>query len=315
MVVPVPGARVGYPSPYFSPRPNPYYSPASTWPTGYDGSSYAMQLAQKQAAAESQAESLFRQATAGAERLAAGDRARQEGDVRLAASIYVRLAKSKPPTDASREARDRMIGLAADAREELKKIDASLECSDNSSCDSAHSPQGPVEPEVIREAFRKYDELAAKFSSVLAAKREVAAHVARQRRNPVYAAVLNEPKAKELWELGQQHEKDSELCCAYWVYQDAARLAPAPSALRAQARFEALKGNPEVVRSAETCREVRWCLNAYQRAGWLGDVNSEKAKQLYAEILRRAPADSGVYRAAQIAYAACRPGIPADRDR
>lgn len=311
----MPGARVGYPSPYFSPSPNPYYSPSSMWPTGYDGSSYAMQLAQKQAAAEAQAESLFRQATAAAERLEAGDRARRDGDIRLAATIYVRLARSKPPTEASGEARDRMIGLAADAREELRKIDATLECSDDSSHDSAHSPQGQVEPEVIREAFRKYDELAAKFASVLAAKREVTAHVVRQRRDPVYAAVLNEPKAKELWELGQQHEKDSELCCAYWVYQDAARLIPAPSAFQAQARFEALKGNPEVVRSAETCREVRWCLNAYQRAGWLGEVNSEKAKQLYAEILRRAPVDSGVYQAAQIAHAACAPAPRADRGR
>ena len=99
--MPVPGARVGYRPPYVSPNPYPYTSPtpypytspslypytSPLWPAGYGGSSYEMQLAQKQAAAEAQAESLFRQATAAAERLEAGDRARRDGDIRLAANI------------------------------------------------------------------------------------------------------------------------------------------------------------------------------------------------------------------------------------
>jgi len=101
----------------------------------------------------------------------------------------------------------------------------------------------------VVQAFQDYDEVVSKYANVPAVKREVTAHVARQRKKPQYAAVLNEAQAQRLLELAQGHEQRQELCCAYWVYQDAARLVPAPSALQARQRFETLAADPETVRA------------------------------------------------------------------
>jgi hypothetical protein len=166
------------------------------------------------------------------------------------------------------------------------------------------------------EAFEDYDEIQAKYANVPAAKRAITAHVARQRRQPQYAAVLNEERAKQLLELAQRHEQCEELCCAYWVYQEAARLVPAPSALQARQRFDGLAADPEVIRSAQVCRELRWCHSAFERAEMLVKVKPESARDLYGEILRRAPEDSEVHRAARAEYEALaghRHAVPATR--
>jgi hypothetical protein len=163
---------------------------------------------------------------------------------------------------------------------------------------------GPISDERVFEAFQAYEEIAANYASVPALRREIAAHVARQRRQPEYAAVLKEPQAKRLLEQAGDHEQRQELCCAYWVYRDAARLAPAPSALQARKRFDALAADLETVRAAETCRELRWCHQAFQRAGMLAKVTPDAAQRVYREILNRAPEDSEVYRAASAEYEA-----------
>jgi hypothetical protein len=195
--------------------------------------------------------------------------------------------------------------LTEEAREELWEIDASLVPKAVPPDASAHAPNpGPIPADRVLEAFEDYDEIVAKYSSVPAAKREVAAHVAQQRRKPQYAAVLNEARAKRLLELARGHEQRQELCCAYWVYQEAARLAPAPSGLQARERFDALAADPETIRAAATCRELRWCHSAFERAEMLVKVKPENARRVYGEILSRAPEDSEIYRAARAEYEA-----------
>ena len=119
------------------------------------------------------------------------------------------------------------------------------------------------------------------------------------RRQPEYASVLNELAAKSLWELGQEHERDDQLCCAYWVYKRAAELTPAPSAVLAKNRFAELDKDPQVVASAEKCRTLQWCHQAYLRADRLLELKPERATELFAEIVSRAPKDSEVYREAK----------------
>jgi hypothetical protein len=147
--------------------------------------------------------------------------------------------------------------------------------------------------------FRKYDALVDRYGDLPTVGTQLEAHVARLRHQPEYAAVLNEMAAAELWELGQKHERDDQLCCAYWVYKEAAELVPAPSALRAKQRFDELTNDPQVVASAETCRQVKQCHELYLRAERLVEVKPENAAELFEEIVRRAPIDSKIYREAK----------------
>jgi len=278
----------------------PHYGARTPSPVDYLYPLEAMRRAQLQAAAEARMAQILREISGAAQRLEAGDRAYQQGDIRLASRIYVRLAGSHRPNPITLQARDRLTKLAQEAREKLGEIDAALIPTAAPLDGSAHAPNpGPIPTDKVLEAFQDYDEIVGKYASVPAAKREIAVHVARQRKKPQYAAVLNEAQAKRLLELAQGHEQRQELCCAYWVYQDAARLAPAPSALQARERFEALAADPETVRAAETCRELRWCHKAFQRAEMLAKVKPENARRVFGEIPSRAPEDSEIYRAAR----------------
>jgi hypothetical protein len=151
----------------------------------------------------------------------------------------------------------------------------------------------------IPAIFREYDRLIAKYGELPAVGADIKAHVAKLRRQPAYAAVLNEPAAAALWKQGGQYERDNHLCCAYWTYKKAAELLPAPSAVLANNRFTDLAKKPQVVASAESCRNLKWCHQAYLRAQRLLEARPERAKEIFAEIVARAPEDSEVHRAAK----------------
>ena len=68
--------------------------------------------------------------------------------------------------------------------------------------------------------------------------------------------------------------------------------------MAAAIRFAELTDDPQVVASAETCRQLKWCHRAYQRAELLLTVKPDRAKEIFAEIVRLAPEDSEVYLAA-----------------
>ena len=283
----------------------PGYGTRTPSPVDYLYPLEAMRRAQLQAAAQARMARLLREVSAAAQRLEAGDRAYQDGDIRLASGIYVRLAGSHPPNPVTLQARDRLAQLAQEAREKLGEIDVALIPTAAPVDGSYDVPApSPISADKVLQAFQDYDEIVARYATVPEAKRERAAHVARQRKKPQYAAVLNEAQAKRLLELAQGHEQRQEHCCAYWVYQDAARLDPAPSALQARERFEALAADPETVRAAQTCRELRWCHKAFQRAEMLAKVKPENARRVFGEILSRAPEDSEIYRAARAEYEA-----------
>ena len=73
---------------------------------------------------------------------------------------------------------------------------------------------------------------------------------------------------------------------------------PAPSAIEAKTRLEALEKVPDIVAKAEACREVQRCHQLYARASAFCRI-VPSANELLAEIIRRAPNDSKVYRAAK----------------
>jgi hypothetical protein len=222
--------------------------------------------------------------------------------------MYLSLALRHRKTQAGKEAKQRLAQLAEEARDKLRQIDARLAGDDDfrppvESLQAERPPRAEPSPQQwqnrVIEAFRQYSELIEQYENVPTVASELRRHVARQRRQPEYAAVLNEPKAKTLWELGQQHEKKGEPCCAYWMYDRSARLVPAPSALRARDRFAEMKRDAAVVAAAETCRCIRECHGAYLIAERLIALKPERAKERLAEIVQRAPEDSEVYRLAK----------------
>ena len=155
------------------------------------------------------------------------------------------------------------------------------------------------EDDHVIDVFEQFDELIRDYGELPAVGNEIKRRVTTLRRRPEYAAALNEPAAAALWAEGQEYERADELCCAYWVYQEAVELLPAPSAHRARQRFEELSADACVVASAKTCRDLQWCHEMYQRAEQLLKGNPGRARELFGQIVLRAPSDSLIYRAAQ----------------
>jgi hypothetical protein len=265
------------------------------------------QLAVARAAMLARENQLLEQATSSLARLEAAERAYKEGDVRVASRIYIGLVMKERGSPAAAEARQRLARLAEEARQKLKQIDAKL--ADQRSMVSPgelSTAGGPATPqqvadrweELVAEAFQRYDRLAEDYAGIPEVKGELTKHIAKQRRQTEFAAVLNEPEAKTLWEEGQRREQEGQLCCAYWVYKEAAGLTPARSAERARRRLAEMEQDPEIMAAAAVCRELQECHKLYDRAKRLIEARPARAKELFAQIVARAPADSEVYQSA-----------------
>ena len=234
-------------------------------------------------------------------RFSVAEQARQEGNILLASRIYVHYA-SRRGDSIGAEAKRRLGALAEEARIKLSDLDAKLAKEETSYSPGELMGRDGLPPsweDAVVLAFKEYNQLADDYSSVPAVKSELKKHVAAARRRPYFAAVLNEPKAKILWQMGQQHEHADQSCCAYWVYKQAAGLMPAPSALRASDRFSAMEEDPQLVASAKACRELRQCHDLYNLAEKIATHRPARAKELFTQIVQRAPQESEIHGAAR----------------
>ena len=274
----------------------------------YSVTGFASQRAARaRAAVQARQMQIWKQAVTAAARLDAAERAYQDGDICVAGRIYTHLALSRKGFPATAKAKQRLAQLAEEARIKRRAIDSMLV--------AQHSPYSPSElsakgepldleaaPDAWRDsvtgAFREYEKLRNDYEAVPSVRRELRAHIGKQRRRPDIAVVLKEPEAASLLEVAQQHEKQDELCCAYWVYARAARLLPAPSAQLARHRLIGMKQDDAIVASAMVCRELRVCHQLYHRAEILIAVRPTLAKEQFTDILRRAPERSEVHRLA-----------------
>jgi hypothetical protein len=257
------------------------------------------------AEAEAQQAQLWRTAQNDAARLAAADKARDDGKIKVAARLYLRLAKSRPANPSTESARAALAELAAEANRKLDEIDKRLEegrpspgellRADDRRDRSAHTQWA----QTVRGAFDQYHRLVQDYEVLPAVANKLKGHVSSQRHRPDIALVLNEPEAQGLWKAGQQHEAEGHRCCAYWVYRRAAQLVPAPSAERARRRLAEWEGDGELLKAAEICREVQQCHNLYLRAQRISQADPARAQELLSEIVRRAPEDSQIHRTAQ----------------
>lgn len=262
----------------------------------------AKRMAAARAAAMAQQEELWKKAQSGAIRLNAAEDAYANDNIDLAAKLYVSLARSRPKTPVNDKALQRLQALADEARQKLTETDEALEqcASRMSASDWRYEDSWPADlPEKINDAFQQYEQIVDQYGAVPAVRSELKSHVAAQRRHRYYSAVLNEPEAKTLLQLARQHEEEDRLCCAFWVYDDASKLAPAPSAEVAAKRLAEMNRDPEIVAAAERCRKLQWCHRQYNHAEKLAKVRPEKAREYYQEILENSPTDSEVHKAAR----------------
>jgi hypothetical protein len=223
----------------------------------------------------------IRRAKNNQQRMQYADQARKQGKPRLAATLYLRVALARPKDKNNAAAKNALKAMAKEGQAEMQKADELLD------------------QNKIVEAFEKLDYLAWAYEDVPEFNREIEDHVAKLHHESRYQAVLNEKPAADLLAEAQKHEQEDERCCAYWTYQEAAKLAPAPSAIKAAERFESMAKDPEIVVEAEECRTLRECHQTFHTAELLEKSLPEKAELLFNEILTKSPRDSEVHRCAK----------------
>jgi hypothetical protein len=206
---------------------------------------------------------LMQQAATEEAKLAAAKAARDAGDIRRAVVFYRSLAFRQPPTGQTKAAADALTELSVEGRKRLAEISYD------------------VNKGKVAEAFAALRRLDRDYSSLPELGRDIRHYMNRMRRRDDVAAVLNEPDAEEFWNLGQQHERAGAMCCAYLTYQEARKLTPAPSALKANERLDTLNADPEIVASAKRCLNLQECHHTFRRAERLIAVRPERAAELF----------------------------------
>jgi hypothetical protein len=223
----------------------------------------------------------IRKAKNNQERMVYAAQARKEGKPRLAATLYLRVALTRPKDKNNAAAKAALKDMAVEGRAEMQKGDELLA------------------QEQIVEAFEKLDYLAWAYKDVPEFNHEIKDHVQRLHQESRYQAILNEKPAADLLAQAQKQEQDGERCCAYLTYEQAAELVPAPSALAAAERFEALQKDAEIVAEAKECQMLRECHHKFHTAQLMEKTLPDQAQSLFQEIIEKSPRDSEVHRCAK----------------
>ena len=213
-------------------------------------------------------------------RMKYGAQARQEGKMRLAATLYMRVALTVPHDKNHAAAKKALGEMADEGRKAMKAAEDLL-----------------TEGKTV-EAFERLDYLKWAYEDVPRVNHEIAERVNKLHGDPRYQAALNEPQAAKLLADGRKHEHDNEACCAYLNYEAATELLPAASAKQAAERLAELKKDPEVVAAAEECRCLRKCHHTFHTAELLKKSVPNRAEELFKQILAESPRDSEVHRCA-----------------
>lgn len=229
---------------------------------------------------EAAAEAL-RRAKNNQQRMVYADRARKEGKPRTAAMLYLRVALQVPKDKHNGQAKAALKAMAKDGEAELKKADDLLA------------------KNRIEEAFEKFDYLEWAYEEVPVINSKIKSHVTKLRHDERYESVLNEKPAALLVAEAQKQERDDARCCAYWLYEEAAKYAPAPSAIKAAERFASMRKDPRIVAEAEECRVLQECEKKFHSAELLEKTLPNQAATLFKEILTKAPQGSEVRKDAQ----------------
>jgi hypothetical protein len=239
---------------------------------------------------------VLRNAKSDANRFAAAERVRSEGDIDLACRLYLRVARRRLASPWKLSAKQRLVELDAEARGKLSDVEKKL-----ADCDEdipiSQLTDGMIQQ--VADCMGALDELADQYGRVPNAGAEIKSVLAKQQKRPLVRAVLREPEANYLWVAAQELERKGQVCCAFQLLEKAVRQLPAPSAEVAQQRLEQLKADPQIVADAETCRSLQWCHLKYRTAVRVAKAQPLKARKIFQQIVQRSPADSEVHLAAK----------------
>lgn len=250
------------------------------------------QQAARARAAMLQQMKLMREAQSDAARLNVADQARANGDIQTACRIYVRLSANRAANPATYAARERLGQLGQEAQQRLTELEGRLEPATQMSASDAWDAS-TLAP--LANSIHELRELASQYESVPQIGREIKNRLTKERNRPVVKAALFEPEARRLWDEGQTLESAGEVCCAFLLYEEALRKLPAPSARAAEQRLTQLRSDPQHVAAAESCRNLQWCHQQYRLAERVARVQPERARELFAEIVERSPADTALH--------------------
>jgi hypothetical protein len=232
-----------------------------------------MQIASK--VARDKMRRLLSKAKTDPKRLAAAERLVEGGDLDTACLIYKRLALSRPKRYASEFAQDRIQELQAEARAQLETVSSDLD--------------GVNDPNKARKAFDRLLTLADKYGGVPVVNKEIRKKARKSR------PLVNEAEAVRLFVLGQQYERDQQVCCAYQVYEKAAKLRQSQTATLAKERLAALEAMPGINAAVSECRTLQQSHEAFQLAEAFAEADPKRASRHYQWVVEHAPKDSRLF--------------------
>ena len=225
-------------------------------------------------------------------RLEAADRALKKGNIAFAADMYRRVARSRPKSKITRLALGRIRKLQYDGNKQLQEVAVKLA---RIRVSSDPGKDGKPWQQNVRDQFAQLKDLRNKYKNVPLLGSKIKNSIARLSNQSLYKEAILEPDAAKLLARAKQLEKEDKVCCAYYVYEETAKLTPAPSAVAAKRRWEVLTKNKLVVQGAKACKDLQWCHTAFRRAELLTKVNRSKAIDLYGQIVRRSSMDSRIH--------------------
>jgi hypothetical protein len=219
-----------------------------------------------------------------------------EGDMATATRLYVKVAASRPPNQASVEAKKRLAFILKESGARFAKLQKDMAQLEGGT-DAV--PEGVDRDQAIAECIRNLDELADKCGKLPKLGDSIRTYVTKQNVRPHVQAAVKEAVAKKLWQAGQKYEADDEVCCAMNAYEEALLQRGAPSAFKAKERVKELRGNFKNILAQKKCKTIESCHVKYAVAEKLALNDQSKAKNLFAEIVRYAPPESEVHVAAR----------------
>ena len=227
-----------------------------------------------------------------ASQLVAAQKARSFGNIPVASVLYRRVAVSRPKNRLTRFALQNIVELQGEGMKKLQLVNRKLQSIQVSEEDNHWEKD-------VRGAFGEYAKLYRQYKGLPRIGRRIAGTIGRQRTVTAYARALNEPQANELLVHASKLEAAGDRCCAMLVYQKAAKLAPARSAVTAAAKVALLSHDTELVAAVKKCRELQWCHKTYNQASKLAKTSPKRAKVMFAQIIDRSPRSSKVHIAAR----------------
>lgn len=223
----------------------------------------------------------------------------QGGDLATASRLYQRISLRRPANETNKQAQERLEQIQVAPFATLAALDEQLQKLKPKG--SAFRQTGPVslDAATVTQVFEALDKLQLEFAAVATVESRIADRIRTLRNDPLFAAVLQEPSAAELWEMGQEYERNQQACCAVLAYEQAASFLPAASAKQARSRLVTLTKDPAVTKEVEKCRVLQVCHAKFREAEQVKATNPNKAREHLARILELAPQDTTIHKAAR----------------